>query len=264
MAANYPINLYFPESRALFEESFPLYRERTKAILHLIKEDRSLSRFDAFNKRLKIACGLQFQFSDQLNITKPDTRACYELMYRIADIWYAYEHLLSVSNDDLPRMNTSKVALFHSDVFEAIGLPRIERCFSTLFAANVTDESKWRRELYPVLAYFINNTNGATQKALRRCSNAVKEKRTVEFEHLLALAYGMRNLYVHEGVMAALGTRDYALKRRLYQVVLDCLILSCIFVGNEYARRVLARMEPSELVPNGGSELENCVGLSDT
>ena len=43
--------------------------------------------------------------------------------------------------------------------------------------------------------------------------------------------------------MAALGTKDYALKRRLYEVVLDNLILSCLFVGNEYARRVLSKLE---------------------
>ena len=68
-------------------------------------------------------------------------------------------------------------------------------------------------------------------------------KKPLEFEHLLAIAYGLRNLYVHEGVMAALGTKDYALKRRLYQVVLDNLILSSLVVGSEYARRVIARVE---------------------
>ena len=129
MTNDYPADLFYPESHSLQEAVWPSYRDRTKAVLYLIKRDPSLSRFKAFNTRLKMACGLQFQFSDRLNITKPDTRACYKLMYRIADVWYAFEHLLNVSDTELPRVTTSKIAQFRPDVFEAIGLSQVERCF---------------------------------------------------------------------------------------------------------------------------------------
>lgn len=241
----YPASFFYVEAQRIFEEIYPQYRERSREVLRRIETERNFSQFDAFNKRLKISCGLELSFSDQLNIHREDTRACYVLMYKISDLWYAFEHLLAIAPPTIPCESKSKVAPFSRETVEVVGLVPVSELFGELSGQHVTAESKWRKELYPVLSYFINNTERGTKKALQRSLKAVKEKNPWGIEDLLALAYGIRNLYVHKGVMAALGTQDYALKRRLYQVILDCLKLAAFQLGSAYAECALAHSTPS-------------------
>jgi hypothetical protein len=251
MTTERPAKFFHTHSLEMFDRIFVDYKQQSKAVLSLIKHDRKLSRFDAFNKRLKISCGLNISFSDDLGIVRDDTRSCYALMYRISDIWYAFEHLLSVADTEISRLSKSKTVLYPPDVLIATGLVEVERIFGQLIDENVTREPSWRRELYPMLAYFINNTNGGTRKALEECSARVKAKERFRLQELLAISYGLRNLYVHEGVMAAMGGRDYALKRRLYEVVLDCLTLAAFTLGSAYAKRVVTKW--SEKAVMGGA-----------
>jgi len=241
LSIDQPAKFFHPPASDMFERIFADYRPRSKALLQLIKHDTTLSRFDAFNKRLKMACGLSIEFSDDLGIVRPDTRACYVLMYRITDVWYAFEHLLSVADAEIPRASDSKIVLYSPDVIVATGLAEVGHLFGRLIAENVTRESSWRRELYPVLAYFVNNTQRGTKKALEQVLARVKAKESLGLGDLLALSYGLRNLYVHEGVMASMGTKDYALKRRLYEVILDCLTLAAFALGSSYAERVVTK-----------------------
>lgn len=242
-ASDYPVDFQYAESQAIFEEVFPLYRESSLAVIRRISDHRELSGFDGFNKRLKISCGLQLGFSDKLAIKREDTRACYALMYRVSDLWYAFEQLLSLQPEVIPKETNSKVKPYSEQTLQDVGLDKVGEHFGRLVHEHVTKESRWRREVYPLLSYFINNTKGGTKTALRSTLASVRSKTPLDIQDLLALCYGMRNLYVHHGVMAALGTRDYALKRRLYGAMLDGLTLASFQAGNVYAERVLALLE---------------------
>ena len=87
------MNLYFETSRDLTENLYPEYSTNAKQLLRQLVTDTTISRFDAFNKRFKISWGLQVEFTDDLNIKSETVRDCYRLMLKIADLWFAFEHL---------------------------------------------------------------------------------------------------------------------------------------------------------------------------
>lgn len=238
MSVDYPINLFKAEPESLLADVYPVYATRSKEVLRLVKEHRELSTFDAFNKRFKIACGLKITFTDKLNIKREDTRACYELMYRISDLWYALEHLIEISNPEIPKSG-SKVQPYSDETMQAIGLSDVESCFAASFRHYVAAESSWRQQVYIVIASLAKNAKGKSKIALKNCSDGIRKRRPLGFNDLLALAYALRNMFVHEGATAALGTKDYKVKRRLYEVVHDHLVLSALVIGSEYAQRVL-------------------------
>jgi hypothetical protein len=243
-----PISFFYESSREMFAEIYLQYEPHSKSVIRMIPNDKSLHGFDAFNKRLKISCGLKMQFSDNLSIKNPDTRACYELMYKVVDIWFAFEHLLEVSKNEIPRTEPEKKFFrYADDVMNATRLAKVEYHFNNLMTQEITKESKWRQELYRLLANFrIKLGNKNLKDAMKDCMDQIKGKKPLQFNHLLALSFGLRNLFVHYGAVAAMGTKDYALKRRMYEVLHDCLILASFTLANEYARRILDKRDRLE------------------
>lgn len=135
------MELYFKSSEALLEELYTRYRESSKHVISRIRHDTGLSRFDSFNKRFKISWGMQVEFTDDLRITNEDTRACYRLMLKIANLWFAFEHLAETASQLIPAdkrpSNNSKVDLYLDSTMETLGFDTITSNFNVLFSGYV-------------------------------------------------------------------------------------------------------------------------------
>lgn len=83
---------------------------------------------------------------------------------------------------------------------------------------------------------------GGTQKTISEVTFLMKEKEQLQAKHVFALVYGVRNIYVHQGVAAALGNSNYAVKKALYSVLYDSLILYSLALGDAYCRKYLLTM----------------------
>ena len=64
------IDLCFDSSKALLDALYTNYSANAKIVISKIRQDKMLSQFDRFNKRLKISWGMKIEFTDNLPITR--------------------------------------------------------------------------------------------------------------------------------------------------------------------------------------------------
>jgi hypothetical protein len=241
------MELVHDSSQVLLEGLYESYSTHSKRIISNIRRDRELSQFNSFNKRLKISWGMRIQFTDSLPIKNEDTRACYELMLKIADLWSAFEHLTEtvsklIEKDKRPS-NNSKVDLYQDSTMKTLGFDNITLNFNELLWDRVLHTPGYRNEIYMMLAYLKNGTKRQTQKLLVEAMALIKERHPLQEKHIFALAYGIRNIYLHDGVAAALGHRNHKAKRALYLVLHDSLILYSLTLGDSYCQKYLQTMD---------------------
>lgn len=236
------MQVYFESSQILLQGLYDRYSENTKRLIPMIRQDRNISSFDSFNKRLKMSWGMKVEFSDNLSITREDTRACYTLMLKISDLWFAFEHLVKTASDVISKDEdrNSKVNFYTKDTLESIGFDPITLNFNQLLKTQVLHRAVWRRETYPFIQYLVRDTEGGTKKLIADALLHIQESRELQAKHIFALAYGIRNVYVHKGVAAALGSKNYKVKRAFYLVMYDTLILYSLALGNTYCCKKLA------------------------
>ncbi|WP_430680094.1 hypothetical protein [Leptolyngbya sp. AN10] len=184
---------------------------------------------------------MEVKFTDSLSITREDTRACYMLMLKISDLWFAFEHLTNTACDVIPKDEDqkSKANFYSRDTLTSLEFDPITSNFNELLKSQVLHRAVWRREIYPFIQYLVNNTKGGTKSLISDALIHIKNLRQLEAKHIFALAYGIRNIYVHEGVAAALGSKNYKVKRAFYLVLYDVLILYSLALGDAYCCKKL-------------------------
>lgn len=236
------MQLYFEQNQFLLKSLYDRYSENSKQLIPKIRQDRAVSEFDRFNKRFKLSWGMEIKFTDSLSITREDTRACYILMLKISDLWFAFEHLVQTACDVIPKDEdqNSKVNCYSKSTLERLGFDSITSSFNELLKSQVLHQAAWRREVYLLIQYLVNNTERGAQKLIADALQHLRESRELEAKHIFALAYGVRNIYVHKGVAAALGSKNYKVKRAFYLVMYDTLILYSLALGNAYCCKKLA------------------------
>lgn len=96
-----------------------------------------------------------------------------------------------------------------------------------------------------MLPYLKNHSVGAASSGTQDLFLQLKKsgKQPLNARHIFAVAYALRNLYVHEGIAAAMGSGNYRLKRDFYEVLYDTLVLFSLRFGYEYAIRMLPTYE---------------------
>ena len=233
------MDFYFDSSAAIGVPLYELYSKNALILIRNIKQDKSISNFERFNKRLKISWGLRIEFTDNLAITQATTRNCYALMLKLSDLWFAFEHLGNAVTDIFPKDKDpkSKVDFYTDDTLSILKFDKITKNFNSLLWEHVLHRSPWRRDMYPYFSYLKNNTKGGVAARISETIDYIKKKQELSERHLFSLAYGIRNLYIHVGVSAALGGRNYEVKEYFYMVLYDTLILFSLQLGNVYSER---------------------------
>ena len=237
------MKMFFESSQAAWDSKYESYYRYTKQLLGKLSEDKSLSAFDAFVKRFDISCGLQIAFTDERDKRRAEaTRDCYQLMLKISDLWFSFEHLIRVADDVIERQGKATFDPYDDQTLSKIGFLTVSQTCNDLLYTRVLHKSRWRQELYgSLLPYLKNNTRGHTKTTIAEVHDTVKAKNPLQTRHVLALAYGLRNIYAHEGVSAALGGKNYEAKRELYRVVYDALALYSIALSTHYAEQKLLK-----------------------
>jgi hypothetical protein len=199
---------------------------------------------------------MQVTFKDNLPITQDDTRACYNLMIKIADLWFASEHLQSVCSGVIqksPGKEKSKIDCFSDEILKGIGFCPITANFNELLWSNVIQKTAWRREIYMILDYLKKIIQGTTSKLIEEGRAGIKNRESLQPKHVFSICYGLRNAYAHEGVVAALGSGGYHVKRALYSVLYDTLILYSLALANAYCKIKLSEI----------NNLQSCLRVCD-
>lgn len=247
-----PSEVYFDSSKTILSNLYPHYRTHSKAVIAAINHDKKLSEFDRFNRRFKISWGLKIDFTDTLPIRSDYTRQCYLLMIKIADLWFAFEHLVETASYLIPKdaclANKSKTDLYQESTLLLIGFHSTTDNFNALISTHLVNKPRQRRELYLILAYIKKNIQNKTKKLIEETITFIKNKQNLHTKHILALCYGIRNIYAHNGVAAALGSKNYRFKQIFYLILYDSLVLYALSLGNHYCIKYLESMALPPLV----------------
>lgn len=229
----------------LWRKHFEEYKKYSKLLIQKIDEDKAnISEFDTFNRRFKISRNITIRFNDELKITREDTRKCYELMLKLSDLWFAYEHLLHVCEQIIPppQPNSNKCNKYPEEKYRLWGINDLIELGNSLFWQSLFHTSANRKWFYPYLGIMKKNTRSGTKNLLQEVHEAVKDKNKMEVRHFLVLVYGIRNIYVHQGMNATMGSEKYHLKRLLFEALHDILSLLCIQLGTVYLKEKLHQL----------------------
>lgn len=231
------MKLHFESNQKMLEDIHKKYRQSSLKLIRKISEDKDLSEFDTFNKRLKLNIGMGITYNHELSgIKRIDTKKCYKLMLKITDLWFAFEHLCKVAKDTFPLSSNQKIAPYDDAFYKRIGMNKITKHFNELLYAEILHKKNWRKEFYLWSYYLQNNVHGGVKSTVGSLKKLVQEKESFQERHIFALAYALRNLYVHKGIAAALGSNDYKFKVKLYSLLYDTLVLYSFYLANEYCK----------------------------
>jgi hypothetical protein len=240
------MQVYFDINQPLLKNLLESYTESSRLLIPKVRQDRDLSKFDRFNKRFKISCGMKIEFTDNLPITREDTRTCYMLMLKISDLWFAFEYLRNIAlkiipSDVDPKSNPpSKVDFYKEATLEELGFSPITSNFNQLMYSKVLHREVWICEVNHSLKYLSKGARKKQKELIEDAILLIEDKQSLQPKHLYSIAYGIRNAYVHEGVAAALGSGKYHIKKALYSIVYDALVLYSLALADVYCRRKLA------------------------
>lgn len=223
----------------------PLYDQYADVATPLLRhtaEDKTLSTFVSYNNRFKVSCAMQIDLSGVSNIKRQDTRDCYVLMIKIADLWFSYEHLQRLAREIFPWKKKYKtVDAFDQETMSVLGFDPITENFNCLMRSHVLHTPAFRKQIYLLLEILKENTKDGTQTTIGEIKPLIRDGARLDTRHAMALAYGLRNVYAHKGVAAAMGLDDYRVKKALYLVVYDTLMLYSLALGSAYCRGKLER-----------------------
>lgn len=238
---------FHSSSQEIGEPLHTAFRDVSSKLKAHIRSDKSLSRFDQFDTRFIMSWNMQIGFNDASRVSREDTIACYALMLKISDLWASFEHLQSLLNNVVPKELTanSKVNFYREQTLASLNCSPIVSNFTQLFYDEVFTTKVRMRDMFRMLPYLKNNTKGAASSGTHDFISQLKLSGKIPFNarHIFALAYALRNLYVHDGIAAAMGSGNYKLKRDFYEVLYDTLILFSLRFGYEYASRMLPTYE---------------------
>ena len=213
------------------------HARRSKAIIRRIRERREFSQYDTFNKRFKLNLGMQIDYVHEMTgVTRAETQLVYKYMLKISDLWGAFEHLCQTCHEQevIRTLSQSKTNLYDEAQQRELGFDRAVAAFNQVLQEELYPNKRYKVEMYRVLAYLKNNTKGGTQKEIGRIHESVKAYAPLSFQQVNALAYALRNLYVHKGVAASLGTKSMTFKVLLYSMLYEYLVVCCYRLGVGY------------------------------
>jgi len=247
------MNYWCSESVELGERLYEEYTLASKPLLARTAQDRSgLGTFAAFHRRFLTSWYMKIDLSEVPRLTQQETRDCYILMLKISDLWFSFEHLSKIAESDIKKKSgKSSVDLYDSATLASTGLDVVTEHFNSMLNTRVLYQSKWRQVIYKLLAYLKNNTVNHTQRTLGEIRDLIKDRKPLQTKHSFALVYGLRNLYVHKGVTASLGSKQYTVHRAFFMVLHDAVLLYSLALAGRFSRLMLAK---SEAVSSGATD----------
>jgi len=183
-----------------------------------------------FRIRLRLAIGLKIGFNlDYALVKNEPTKETYIQISKCNEAWFSFEAMKKFCDSfGWNSTNENKYKLFSSPELENIALIDILLLTNSRIRADIYSKSKTRIDIKGYAGFLERNS---TSPGLKTALGDVRDKIELGEEDLtttdlLALAYGIRNTYVHEGVSALSGIERYKNKICLLKILYDFLILS--------------------------------------
>ena len=201
------------ENDIIFTNSFNSYKAKFEVLKELYEDDfpKLLRLFDI---RLRLALSLKIGFDNTISYTKTETtRKTYNLILRLNDLWFAYEGLYKLcSKKSYLKSNPTKSDPFTVEKITELLLDEKVTNFGN-YLSNIYENSRTKTDFINYIQYLIDNSTGVTQqRLLNRLKNKVPHEENPEFNEILSLIYGMRNMYVHNTDTAKSGVKQYNTK----------------------------------------------------
>ena len=223
------------------DEFLIAYSEEALITLRKISEDRTLSNFDSFNKRVQLNLGMEIGYNHGMSsITRAQTQDVYRYMLKISDLWFAFEYICVQANI---RGHVKKFEKCKSkcDIYPQITITLLQidepvKAFNVHLQDAFSVNKMYKVELYRILAYLGNNTNPFLKQEMKNFKTLLKGNTefNLEFKNINYLLYALRNIYVHKGVSASLGTKSMKFKVMLYSMLYEYLIVVCHQIGYRF------------------------------
>lgn len=221
------------ENSAMFNELFEFYISKYNELKELT-EDEFPKPLRLLDIRLRLALSLQIGFDNTISYTKTKTtRKIYSLILKLNDVWFAYEGLYKICLEkNYLRRNHTKSDPFTSEKVTELLLDDIVGRFGTYLKRNLNENTRLRNDFTNYLTYLKIHSEGKTQpRLLEGFKKKIEDDQLPEFNQILSLIYGIRNMYVHNTDTAKSGVRQYKTKIEFLKICGDFLTLTVLKIA---------------------------------
>lgn len=236
MALNSP--LLQPQFDTLFVD----FDKKYKALMRFAKANSigtdgksDLTRYNSFipqklrlfRVRLKLAIGIIVDFDLAYAMVKNGpTKDTYIHLLKGNEAWYSFE-AMKVFCDSF-RWNSSgsnKYQLLTSPELNTIDINNALIATNTQIQLNIYSKPQIKEDVRKYVGFLGRHSEGGLLTRLAITENKIDLAQPLDSIDLLALAYSIRNSYVHQGVSALSGIEKYKNKILLLKVLFDFLII---------------------------------------
>ena len=223
------------------DEFINAYSEEVLNTLRKISEDKTLSNFDSFNKRMQLNSGMEIDYNHGMSsVTRAQTQDVYRYMLKISDLWFAFEYICVQANIrgnvKMFEKCRSKCDIYPQTTIASLQINKPVKAFNVHLQEAFSVNKMFKVELYRILAYLGNNTNNFLKQEMKNFKSLLKGNTEfdLEFKNINYLLYALRNIYVHKGVSASLGTKSMKFKNMLYSMLYEYLLVVCHQIGYRF------------------------------
>jgi hypothetical protein len=169
--------------------------------------------FVLFNVRLCLTLGIKISFDNDYSYTKTNSVSqTYKLLIKLSDAWFAYEALLILcESENLVQKNNGSIRKpnsFDQATLTSFNLSSITNSFNDYLATHLITSPKRKSDLLSYLLHLHQNTKGETKELVQKTINRIMHNTLLEWKHIVATIYAIRNLYIHNGDTAGTGVNN--------------------------------------------------------
>lgn len=218
-----------------FKAYFATYQNRFDQINELLEYQipKSLRLFDI---RFRLGLSLQVGFDSDISYTKTETtRKAYKLIYKLNDLWFAYEGLYKLCAEvSFLKSNPTKSRPFTGEKIQELDLADPIDHFNQYLNENLLNQSRSKEDFADYLLYLKENSKGRVQSELLNSFSVDLERNApTNFSEIIAFIYAIRNMHVHNTDTAKSGVKYYKTKIEALKNCHDFLVLSILQIGTK-------------------------------
>lgn len=208
---------------SIYLDEFEIYNEYTEG-----DWDKGIKVFDI---RLNLALSSNITFDKDFRYTKTDkSREVSKLTLMLTNQWFCFEALLSVcKSHGLSKNTQNKTAALTEETISLLESEyEFNRAIDSFWDFNtnlINSNGLYRYDLQDFVAYLNEEASRGQKRSLLHVHNKFTNNDQFSIENILALAYAVRNQYVHAGDTPKSGVKYYTTKIAVLKNTHDFLVL---------------------------------------
>lgn len=189
--------------------------------------------------RLRLIIGLEFRFNTEYSLVKSKyVEKAYKCILRTNKAWFAIEALIEHCVYEKIITQTGMTRRY-STYSNNLDMTETLRNVNNLLNEKLWSKPNRKKYVDNYLIFLSNNAKTELRNSLSKTITKINHEKDFESEDLLSIAYGTRNIFIHQGESAFSGTENYTSKIILLMIVYDFLILFNLKATNNLYRQRL-------------------------